>query len=44
MYNWVVEILPYIDQSDLGNAWTKTGQTASSSGGLVPNSLTLART
>ncbi len=25
MYNWVVEILPYIDQASLANAWVKTG-------------------
>jgi prepilin-type N-terminal cleavage/methylation domain-containing protein/prepilin-type processing-associated H-X9-DG protein len=25
MYNWVVEILPFIDQQDLASAWNKTG-------------------
>ncbi len=25
MYNWVVEILPYIDQASLSNAWVRTG-------------------
>ena len=25
MYNWVVEILPFIDQQDLSNAWNRTG-------------------
>ena len=29
MYNWVVEILPYLDQQDLSNAWTKTGPDSS---------------
>src|SRR4051794_28156649 len=24
LYNWVVEILPYIDQGDLANSWDKT--------------------
>lgn len=24
LYNWVVEILPYLDQQDLANAWDKT--------------------
>jgi hypothetical protein len=32
MYNWVVEILPFIDQQDLSNAWTKTGPSASGAG------------
>jgi prepilin-type N-terminal cleavage/methylation domain-containing protein/prepilin-type processing-associated H-X9-DG protein len=36
MYNWVVEILPYIDQQDLANAWTRTGR--DSSGRIVPYS------
>jgi prepilin-type N-terminal cleavage/methylation domain-containing protein/prepilin-type processing-associated H-X9-DG protein len=36
MYNWVVEILPYIDQQDLANAWAKTGP--DSSGSTVPQS------
>jgi prepilin-type N-terminal cleavage/methylation domain-containing protein len=35
MYNWVVEILPYIDQQDLANAWVKTG-TISKGGVEVP--------
>jgi prepilin-type N-terminal cleavage/methylation domain-containing protein/prepilin-type processing-associated H-X9-DG protein len=34
MYNWVVEILPYIDQQDMANAWTKVGP--NSSGATVP--------
>ena len=34
MYNWVVEILPYIDQQDLANAWARTGP--DSGGGIVP--------
>jgi prepilin-type N-terminal cleavage/methylation domain-containing protein/prepilin-type processing-associated H-X9-DG protein len=34
MYSWVVEILPYIDQTDLANAWTKVGP--NSSGAMVP--------
>jgi prepilin-type N-terminal cleavage/methylation domain-containing protein/prepilin-type processing-associated H-X9-DG protein len=34
MYNWVVEILPFIDQVDLANAWSRTGQ--DSSGATVP--------
>lgn len=34
MYNWVVEILPYLDQQDLANAWNKTGKNAS--GAYVP--------
>jgi prepilin-type N-terminal cleavage/methylation domain-containing protein/prepilin-type processing-associated H-X9-DG protein len=37
MYDWVVEILPFIDQPDLANAWTKTGP-ASSSGEIIPYS------
>ncbi len=36
MYNWVVEILPFLDQQDLGNAWTRTGP--NSGGGQVPYS------
>jgi prepilin-type N-terminal cleavage/methylation domain-containing protein len=32
MYNWVVEILPYIDQQDLYNGWTKVGPAASGGG------------
>ncbi len=36
MYNWVVEVLPYLDQQDLANAWTKVGPNAS--GKLVPYS------
>ena len=32
MYNWVVEILPFIDQQDLSNAWTKTGPDTSGTG------------
>ena|SRR5947209_4222274 len=34
MYNWVVEILPFIDQQDLANAWIRTGP--DSSGKIVP--------
>ena len=34
MYNWVVEILPYIDQADMADAWSKTGP--DSSGQTVP--------
>ena len=34
MYNWVVEILPYIDQPDLANSWARTGPV--SGGGVVP--------
>ena len=37
MYNWVVEILPYIDQQDLASAWTKTGA-AMSGTGTIPYS------
>ena len=37
MYNWVVEILPYIDQADLANAWTKTGPVGTD-GTIVPYS------
>ncbi len=37
MYNWVVEILPFIDQQDLSNAWTKTGPTTGG-GGTIPYS------
>jgi prepilin-type N-terminal cleavage/methylation domain-containing protein/prepilin-type processing-associated H-X9-DG protein len=36
MYNLVVEILPFIDQSDLANTWTKTGPGAD--GNYVPYS------
>ncbi len=36
MYNWVVEILPFLDQQDLGNSWTRTGP--NSGGGMVPYS------
>lgn len=34
MYNWVVEILPHIDQQDLANAWSRTG--VGSGGNVVP--------
>ena len=27
MYNWVVEVLPYIDQATLSNSWIKVGPT-----------------
>jgi prepilin-type N-terminal cleavage/methylation domain-containing protein/prepilin-type processing-associated H-X9-DG protein len=37
MYNWVVEILPFIDQQDLASAWARTGP-AGSGGGQVPYS------
>jgi prepilin-type N-terminal cleavage/methylation domain-containing protein/prepilin-type processing-associated H-X9-DG protein len=36
MYNWVVEVLPYIDQQDLANGWSKVGP--NSSGAIVPYS------
>lgn len=36
MYNWVVEILPFIDQTDLSNAWTRVGP--GPSGSTVPYS------
>ena len=36
MYNWVVEILPFIDQQDLSNAWAQQGP--DSSGAIVPYS------
>ena len=36
MYNWVVEILPFIDQQDLSNAWNRTGP--NSGGAYVPYS------
>jgi prepilin-type N-terminal cleavage/methylation domain-containing protein len=36
MYNWVVEVLPFIDQQDLSNAWTKTGPGASGSETVPP--------
>jgi prepilin-type N-terminal cleavage/methylation domain-containing protein/prepilin-type processing-associated H-X9-DG protein len=29
MYNWVVEILPFIDQQDLASAWNRTGPDSS---------------
>jgi prepilin-type processing-associated H-X9-DG protein len=34
MYNWVVEILPFIDQQDLASAWSRVG--TSSGSGVVP--------
>jgi prepilin-type N-terminal cleavage/methylation domain-containing protein/prepilin-type processing-associated H-X9-DG protein len=34
MYNWVVEILPFIDQQDLANAWTKVGPNTSGTGSV----------
>ena len=36
MYNWVVEILPFIDQQDLANAWRQT--VINTAGMTVPNS------
>jgi prepilin-type N-terminal cleavage/methylation domain-containing protein/prepilin-type processing-associated H-X9-DG protein len=33
MYNWVVEILPFIDQQDLFNSWSKVGPASRSGGG-----------
>ncbi len=36
MYNWVVEILPHIDQADLANSWARVGP--GSGGGIVPYS------
>jgi prepilin-type N-terminal cleavage/methylation domain-containing protein/prepilin-type processing-associated H-X9-DG protein len=36
MYNWVVEILPFLDQQDLSNDWSKTGP--NSGGNIVPYS------
>ena len=38
MYNWVVEILSFIDQPDLANAWTKTGPASNGDGAIVPYS------
>jgi prepilin-type N-terminal cleavage/methylation domain-containing protein/prepilin-type processing-associated H-X9-DG protein len=39
LYNWVVEILPYIDQRDLANSWDKSKSylDMSSSGGKLAN-------
>jgi prepilin-type N-terminal cleavage/methylation domain-containing protein/prepilin-type processing-associated H-X9-DG protein len=34
LYNWVVEILAFIDQQDLANAWNKNGTDAS--GNMIP--------
>ena len=42
MYNWVVEILPYIDQQDLSSAWTKTGLAASGTGTIPYSYLSTA--
>lgn len=46
MYSWVVEILPYIDNQELFNAWNKQegylGTTAPASGG--PNNLAISTT
>jgi prepilin-type N-terminal cleavage/methylation domain-containing protein/prepilin-type processing-associated H-X9-DG protein len=37
MYSWVVEILPYLDQQDLSNSWTKSAPFDST---LVPSGAT----
>ena len=34
MYNWVVEILPFIDEQELSDSWSRTGP--GSGGGSVP--------
>ncbi len=38
MYNWVVEILPFLDQQDLANAWNRTGPASSPGSPIVPYS------
>jgi prepilin-type N-terminal cleavage/methylation domain-containing protein/prepilin-type processing-associated H-X9-DG protein len=47
LYSWVVDILPYIDNQELYNAWTKTQpylSTTVPAGTVAPSNLTISNT